>query len=74
MIRKTPDDLTKEEEQQAKELKGFYKIIMRCKRCGVIYGSDYVDEDNNLCPICTPRGGKSTKQARHRLKKFKRKI
>jgi len=44
------------QQEQAKDLKQYYKLIYKCSKCGIIYGSDEKDL-TKLCPDCMKKGG-----------------
>jgi len=44
--------ITNKERAVAKDLRKYYKRVRRCKKCNVLYGTDYVKKDNFLCHSC----------------------
>ena len=38
-------------QEQIEDLKKYYKRIVKCRICGVIYGSD-LENENYICPRC----------------------
>lgn len=53
------EELNKEQLSQYRDLIKVFSIVMKCKKCNIIFGLDKFSinkkNQDDLCPICDPR-------------------
>lgn len=59
------------EEEERKELKKYFKRVIKCSVCKHIYGSDG-KKDNGLCPTCDNKFKQATMKKKKEVKDGKR--